>query len=830
MKQTEAAKEEETFTESKLEEGIPEAGKPETEKPVGGEPRADKRQKDKARSSRGGIFRRHWLVTAACLSLIAAVIFTAMYGVFEQQAKANTDNPLESQNSMTYLYQNSYVLYRDLYNRQNQTDVSYHALYLQAEPGYEILTEEDFLQNAMEGDYIYDALPEDIAENAERNIEQVVQAASFLDAHLREVEGAFGQLNSMFDYLIEDVKTGAFYSNLPSTDIDVDSQFFYVQFLFDEFGNVTVGGTVQGEDANRIRKNANETVRNCDLNNLIAENIAGWNASPYVRVQMPKNCCVTFCISNEAWQQFSSSGNYYQYEDTAFLYSNGASVNITYLQDRSLFQAYSRSSCGGMYFVLLFAVMALAFLLPARLVGEPWKKSRLFDPWLEVLAVLGFLLYAFVSGVVSMVSWVCGGTAVASLCQSIPADAAYILVYLANFVFLFLLFFCAAYVGICARAVRGMGLRNYLKKRWFFYQIFPYLKKKTIEFYNVLAHFDVTRNAKKLIFKIVLVNAVILFCIGSLWMGGFPIAVVYSVLLYFVLKKYISDLQKKYGILLRATNEIAQGNLNVTINEDLGVFEPFKPQVIRIQDGFKKAVEEEVKSQRMRSELITNVSHDLKTPLTAIITYIKLLQDENITEEQRREYLNTLERKSLRLKVLIEDLFEVSKATSQNITLNIMDVDILNLIKQVELEMSDKLTEAHLEMRMSLPEEKYILPLDSQKTYRIYENLFGNIAKYALPGTRVYVSARILEEDAAGGSAGRRGIEITLKNITAQELTVTPEELTERFVRGDASRNTEGSGLGLAIAKSFTELQGGQFRIQVDGDLFKVVTVWRKPE
>ena len=149
-----------------------------------------------------------------------------------------------------------------------------------------------------------------------------------------------------------------------------------------------------------------------------------------------------------------------------------------------------------------------------------------------------------------------------------------------------------------------------------------------------------------------------------------------------------------------------------------------------------------------------------------------------------------------------------------------MDVDIISLVKQVELEMSDKLSEAGLEVRMNLPEEKYILPLDSQKTYRIYENLFGNVVKYALPGTHVYVTANIFEN----------GIEITLKNITAQELNVKPEELTERFVRGDASRNTEGSGLGLAIAKSFTELQGGAFEIRLDGDLFKAVTIWKQPE
>ena len=219
----------------------------------------------------------------------------------------------------------------------------------------------------------------------------------------------------------------------------------------------------------------------------------------------------------------------------------------------------------------------------------------------------------------------------------------------------------------------------------------------------------------------------------------------------------------------------------------------------------------------MKVELITNISHDLKTPLTAIITYVNLLKDENITPEQSKEYLATLDRKSLRLKSLIEDLFEFSKANSDNVTLNIMDVDVMNLVKQVAFEMSDKIGESGLDVRMNLTEERVVLPLDSQKTYRIYENLFGNIAKYALEGTRVYVNGFLLNDT----------VVITMKNISAQEITVEASDLTERFVRGDCARNTEGSGLGLAIAKSFTELQGGRLEVEVDGDLFKVTTIWQ---
>ncbi len=227
----------------------------------------------------------------------------------------------------------------------------------------------------------------------------------------------------------------------------------------------------------------------------------------------------------------------------------------------------------------------------------------------------------------------------------------------------------------------------------------------------------------------------------------------------------------------------------------------------------------------MKTELITNVSHDLKTPLTAIITYTDLLKDEKITDEQRQSYLATLERKALRLKVLIEDLFEISKASSGNVRLEPVAVDICNLIRQVYLEHEDRMTASGLEIRFDMPQEKIILQLDSQKTYRIFENLYVNITKYALPNTRVYVQAKVITTEAESMSAKK--IRIELKNISAQELIVDSTDLTERFVRGDASRNSEGSGLGLAIAKSFIELQGGQFGIEIDGDLFKAVIEWK---
>ena len=310
----------------------------------------------------------------------------------------------------------------------------------------------------------------------------------------------------------------------------------------------------------------------------------------------------------------------------------------------------------------------------------------------------------------------------------------------------------------------------------------------------------------------------LLTVISCFWFFGIFGLLIYSVVLFFLLRRIYDGMQEKYEVLLKATGKIAEGNLDIEINEDLGIFEPLKEEITKIKDGFKKAVDEEVKSQSMKTELITNVSHDLKTPLTAIITYVNLLQKEGITEEERQNYIRILDQKSMRLKSLIEDLFEISKANSNNVTLHLVDVDIVSLMKQVRLELEDKISRSEIEFRWNLPEEKAVLVLDSEKTYRIFENLLVNIVKYAMPGTRAYVE---ITDDG-------EVVTVSMKNISATEISFVGKDITERFVRGDESRNTEGSGLGLAIAKSFMELQKGTMEVGNEADLFKVKLQWER--
>lgn len=268
-----------------------------------------------------------------------------------------------------------------------------------------------------------------------------------------------------------------------------------------------------------------------------------------------------------------------------------------------------------------------------------------------------------------------------------------------------------------------------------------------------------------------------------------------------------------------ATYKMAKGDLNVNLKEDGDILtRNLAKNINNINKGFKSAIEKEIKSERMKSELITNVSHDLKTPLTSIINYVDLLKNKDLDDERKMEYIHILDRKSKRLKILIEDLFEATKASSRSMELNLSEVDIVALLRQTIGEFRDKIDKSNLDFRIDIPKKKVCLMLDGKKTWRIFENLIINILKYSMNGSRVYIDFLENEED----------ILITMKNISAYEMNFKEEEIIERFSRGDESRNTEGSGLGLAITKSLVELQNGTFKLDIDGDLFKITLKFNK--
>ncbi|WP_319002007.1 sensor histidine kinase [Clostridium tagluense] len=294
-----------------------------------------------------------------------------------------------------------------------------------------------------------------------------------------------------------------------------------------------------------------------------------------------------------------------------------------------------------------------------------------------------------------------------------------------------------------------------------------------------------------------------------------PIAYVLCYLLFILI--YSLNIIKAFGGILKGTQEIVSGNLNYTIKER-GRGDLFKlaHNINNMKAGFKKSLENEIKSERLKSELITNVSHDLKTPLTSIINYVDLLKKEDLSNEKAQGYIDVLDRKSQRLKILIDDLFEASKMASGAVELNMEKVDVTALLSQALAELHEKINNSSLIFKLKVPKEKVYANLDGKKTWRVFENLINNILKYSLPSTRVYID--LVVDDYK--------IIITMKNISSYEMDFDKEEIFERFIRGDKSRNTEGSGLGLSIAKSILELQGGNLSIEIDGDLFKVkVTV-----
>lgn len=314
-----------------------------------------------------------------------------------------------------------------------------------------------------------------------------------------------------------------------------------------------------------------------------------------------------------------------------------------------------------------------------------------------------------------------------------------------------------------------------------------------------------------------------LFVMGSVAFGFFSLiefgtsaSMAYG--LYFIIKII------EYGLFIvfilqfdavrKAARRISQGDLSqpLDIKRLIWIFKTYGQDLNNVSDGIENAVQEKMKSERFRTELITNVSHDIKTPLTSIINYVDLLEKEDIDNEKAKEYLEVLDRQTARLKKLIADLLEASKASTGNLKVNIEELDAAVLISQVAGEYTERFDQKQLEIVLKNETSPVMINADGRHLWRVFDNLMNNIFKYAQEGTRVYID--VMPKD--------NGAVITFKNISKCPLNISSEELMERFVRGDSSRNTEGSGLGLSIAQSLMQLMNGNMELTIDGDLFKV--------
>lgn len=612
----------------------------------------------------------------------------------------------------------------------------------------------------------------------------------------------YNQYNDRISYAVMDPQGGYLRSNVNDpqeifsrTVSDNELQF---TVHFDENGRLTVS------DVKGLESNTSGLIRSIgrfEFYDPLASRLTNSYRRAGLEFNGPKNMTIKFrCQPNKlgSWNE-EKPQNAYAYDNYDYQSGHGFITVVIYVS---------------------LAVLAAALLIPF-IPGMEVVKMKVFSWSFEPLCVIGvgWLLFLLDMEIpLDIVRSFMSGNLQAELAKAgfLPFMVNALAV-AANFLF-WVVIYGMFYWGITNfRSFFSLGPWRYFKERTWLGRFLCFCKRWVCTGLDLFSQTDWESRSSKIIGKAVIANFVILACISLLWFWGIGALVLYSIILFFLLKKYWGKVQEKYHKLLHCIQEMAEGNLNVKEEEDLGIFEPFKNQLFKVQDGFKKAVEKEVKSERTKTELITNVSHDLKTPLTAIITYVNLLKQENITDEERNSYIQILDQKSMRLKELIEDLFEVSKAANGTVVLHPEEVDVVSLLKQVRFELSDKIEASGIQFHFNLPNERLAASLDGQKTCRIFENLLVNITKYGMKGTRAYIKA---EKDG-------EYVQVTLRNISAEELKISPEELTERFVRGDASRNTEGSGLGLAIARSFTEVQGGTMKIEVEGDLFRVILRWK---
>ena len=302
---------------------------------------------------------------------------------------------------------------------------------------------------------------------------------------------------------------------------------------------------------------------------------------------------------------------------------------------------------------------------------------------------------------------------------------------------------------------------------------------------------------------------------GPVIVYGTASAFLYGLIIFiFRLLKAIAD----YDKIEEKLKEMYEGNNNDALErkEFLPEFYQSVDYINDISNGFERAIQDRIKSERLKTELITNVSHDIKTPLTSIINYVDLLKKEDIRNEKANEYIEILDTKSQRLKKLIEDLVEASKVSTGNVKLNLEKINIVELLNQAIGEFEDKFESKKLEVILESKENEIYILADSRYMYRIVENLFSNISKYALENSRVYID--IIKKS--------NEVYIEMKNISKEKLNISAEELMQRFVRGDKSRTTEGSGLGISIAQNLTEIQKGVFNLKLDGDLFRVELIF----
>lgn len=769
-------------------------------------------------------FKDKYIVTVIVfiLMLSASLGMISQYSTIQAGAKGGAKNPFEQEGFVDDIYKGSYVLYHNMKEDQEGKMIQPSKLFINEETINYIknVSKEKNLYDGSESYYTDDSINADFNENFESWESFINNSGKNLKYYLIDKEKNFELFNEDKELrALDTTKNDSSGENSDESQTknttmsneerqsklkDIkDNYRFYVAMNFDKDGKVNV---VDSYGVNQ--KVINQMLLSKAREDLMNTNLGG-NSISY-KLTPIKNVTVVYAVPKVISKDDSTEYGY-----GSIYNSDNISAYINNVENNSYYKI------SGMILKIILAIVVIVAL------AFPYRKSKElmgFDTLSKIPLEILFIAIVIVQGIVDLyptgiISGTLNGNYVEYLINNdISAKMASILVSLMNLTYWFVIFSIIFVFITLLKHILNVGIREYFIKSTITGMFLVWFKKVGKKAINQIRTIDLKEKPNKTIVIILGVNLLIIVIMCSMWFFGIILAIIYSIVLFKVLSDYSKKTVCEYNQLLDVTKKISDGNLEVNMEKDLGFFNPIKDELGNIQTGFKKAVDEEVKSQKMKTELISNVSHDLKTPLTSIITYIDLLKDENITEENRRLYIDTLDRKSQRLQHLIEDLFEVSKVNSGDVHLNIVNVDIVSLMKQTLLELDDKITDSSLILKNNFSSEKIILPLDSQRTFRVFENLIMNISKYAMPSSRVYID--ILETD--------NKVTVMLKNMSATEIDFSVDDIMERFVRGDKSRNTEGSGLGLAIAKSFVELQGGKMNISVDGDLFKVTITFNK--
>ncbi|MGO0900561.1 sensor histidine kinase [Clostridioides difficile] len=769
-------------------------------------------------------FKDKYIVTIIVfiLMLSASLGMISQYSTIQAGAKGGAKNPFEQEGFVDDIYKGSYVLYHNMKEDQEGKMIQPSKLFINEETINYIknVSKEKNLYDGSESYYTDDSINADFNENFESWESFINNSGKNLKYYLLDKEKNFELFNEDKELrALDTTKNDSSGENSDESQTknttmsneerqsklkDIkDNYRFYVAMNFDKDGKVNV---VDSYGVNQ--KVINQMLLSKAREDLMNTNLGG-NSISY-KLTPIKNVTVVYAVPKVISKDDSTEYGY-----GSIYNSDNISAYINNVENNSYYKI------SGMILKIILAIVVIVAL------AFPYRKSKElmgFDTLSKIPLEILFIAIVIVQGIVDLyptgiISGTLNGNYVEYLINNdISAKMASILVSLMNLTYWFVIFSIIFVFITLLKHILNVGIREYFVKSTITGMFLVWFKKVGKKAINQIRTIDLKEKPNKTIVIILGVNLLIIVIMCSMWFFGIILAIIYSIVLFKVLSDYSKKTVCEYNQLLDVTKKISDGNLEVNMEKDLGFFNPIKDELGNIQTGFKKAVDEEVKSQKMKTELISNVSHDLKTPLTSIITYIDLLKDENITEENRRLYIDTLDRKSQRLQHLIEDLFEVSKVNSGDVHLNIVNVDIVSLMKQTLLELDDKITDSSLILKNNFSSEKIILPLDSQRTFRVFENLIMNISKYAMPSSRVYID--ILETD--------NKVTVMLKNMSATEIDFSVDDIMERFVRGDKSRNTEGSGLGLAIAKSFVELQGGKMNISVDGDLFKVTITFNK--